>query len=313
VNIRRAAGLDLPDGWALLQRATATAHQLQPGSIMIAEDLQGDAQITGPVTSGGTGFDSQWDPSFFYPVKTALISGSDAARDMTQIAGAIAHGFNGTASERVIYTEDHDMVAPQNGPDKGRLPALISASSPGDYYARKRSTLGATLVLTAPGIPMLFMGQEFLEDTPFPFSPAPAIDWTKPTTYSGILALYQRLIALRKDADGTTAGLSGNHLSVFHVNNNAKVIAFHRWNKGGPGDDVLVVANFSNKSFASYIIGFPHPGTWHVRFNGDSTRYSPDFKGTPSNDAYAVTGGRDGEAYNGSVALGPYSAIVLSQ
>ncbi len=37
-------------------------------------------------------------------------------------------------------------------------------ASPGkadSWYAKKRSTLGAALVLTAPGIPMLFMGQEF--------------------------------------------------------------------------------------------------------------------------------------------------------
>jgi 1,4-alpha-glucan branching enzyme len=31
------------------------------------------------------------------------------------------------------------------------------------WYARKRSTLAAAMVFTAPGIPMLFQGQEFLE------------------------------------------------------------------------------------------------------------------------------------------------------
>ena len=313
VNIRRAAGVDLPDGWALLQRANATAHAQRPGTVLIAEDLQGDARITATVASGGLGFDSQWDPSFIYPMKAALLPASDASRDMTQVAAAISHGFGGAQSQRVIFTEDHDMVAPQNGPDKGRLPALISPATPGDYFARKRSTLGAALALTSPGIPMLFMGQEFLESTPFPFHPGPAMDWSKVATYSGIVSMYQRMIALRRNLDGTTAGLLGNHLSVFHVNNAAKVIAFHRWDKGGPGDDVVVATNFSNKAFASYIIGLPRSGTWHVRFNADDVAYSPDFKGTPSADVTANAGGRDGQPANGSVALGPYATVILSQ
>jgi hypothetical protein len=34
-------------------------------------------------------------------------------------------------------------------------------------------------------------------------------------------------------------------VNVLHVNPDAKVIAFHRWADGGPGDDVVLVANFS--------------------------------------------------------------------
>jgi 1,4-alpha-glucan branching enzyme len=313
VNIRRAAGAALPDGWALLQRLTDTAHSRFPAAISIAEDLQDDAQITDSTADGGTGFDSQWDPAFFYPLRAAMIATSDASREMTQVAAAVSHGFNGTASHRVVYTEDHDMVAPKNGPDKGRMPALISPASPGDYYAQKRSTLGATLALTSPGIPMLFMGQEFLEDTPFPFSAGPAIDWSNETTYAGILRMYHRLIALRRNMEGDTAGLTGDHTDVFHVNDNAKVIAYRRWNQGGPGDDVIVVANFSSKPFPVYDIGFPASGTWHVRYNGDSTSYMADFRNTPSNDVTTVPTARDGFLQSGAVGVGPYSAVILSQ
>jgi 1,4-alpha-glucan branching enzyme len=313
VNIRTAAGQNLPDGWALLQQMNETVHAQTPGKIQIAEDLQNSGEITTPTSGGGAGFDSQWDPAFYYPVRAALIATSDAARSMAQVASAISHTFNGSASQRVVYTEDHDMVAfPQNGPDKGRMPVLISRETPGDYWARKRSTLGAAVALTVPGVPMLFMGQEFLDPTPFPFSPGKAINWSNATTYSGILQMYQRMIALRLDADGTTRGLSGNGVNVFHVNDNAKVVAFHRWDQGGPGDDVVVLANFSNTTFASYRIGLPRSGTWHVRFNSDSSAYSSDFHDTPTRDLQ-TQGPYNGLPFSGSMALGPYTVVIVSQ
>jgi hypothetical protein len=34
---------------------------------------------------------------------------------------------------------------------------------------------------------------------------------------------------------------------VYHLQDESKVIAFHRWDKGGAADDVVVVANFSHE------------------------------------------------------------------
>jgi len=55
------------------------------------------------------------------------------------------------------------------------------------------------------------------------------------------------------------------------------VIAFHRWENGGPGDDVVIVANFGNRGYGSYTLGFPRAGNWRVRFNSSWQGYSPDF------------------------------------
>jgi 1,4-alpha-glucan branching enzyme len=317
VNIRMAKNssgqmVNIDNGWPLLQRATDTCHG-QPGKIQIAEDLQGDSAITSPTSGGGAGFDSQWAPEFFYPMKSALTAVDDSQRDMNAVAGAIDHSYGGGATTRVIFTENHDQVAPQNGGER-----LSQAICPGltdgcKYYAEKRTTLGAAVLMTSPGIPMLFQGQEFVEDTPFPFDQAQGIDWTKESTFSGIVQLYADLIHMRLNAGKTTGGLSGDGLNAFHVNNGAKVVAYHRWSQGGPGDDVVVVANFSNVAFPSYIIGFPRVGAWHVRFNSDWSGYSPDFGDAPSNDVTAAAPGQDGLGYQGSVGIGPYTAIVLSQ
>ena len=92
-----------------------------------------------------------------------------------------------------------------------------------------------------------------------------------------------------------------------------KVIAYHRWDQGGAGDDVVVVANFSGRAFSAYDIGFPRGGTWRVRFNGDSTAYDDGFLDTPSDDTDAQGGGRDGLGFHGTIGVGPYSVVILSQ
>jgi 1,4-alpha-glucan branching enzyme len=100
---------------------------------------------------------------------------------------------------------------------------------------------------------------------------------------------------------------------VFHVNDQAKVVAFHRFDQGGPGDDVVVVMNFADAGFASYRIGLPRPGTWRVRLNSDWAGYDPAFGGWASYDTDADGAPQDGLGYSGSVGIGPYTAVILSQ
>ena len=76
---------------------------------------------------------------------------------------------------------------------------------------------------------------------------------------------------------------------------------------------MIVVANFSNTSFDSYLVGLPTSGTWKVRFHGDAKVYSPDFGGGSGSDVVAESIGRDGMAHRGAVVLRPYSVVVLSQ
>jgi 1,4-alpha-glucan branching enzyme len=139
-----------------------------------------------------------------------------------------------------------------------RVPEEIWPGNAGSYFSKKRSTLGAAFVFTAPGIPMTFQGQEFLESGYF--SDSNPLDWTKELTFSGILTMYRDLIKLRRNWSNHTAGLKGQSLNVFYVNDAAKVIAFHRWDRGGPGDDVIVVMNMASQSYDSYAIGFPRDG-----------------------------------------------------
>jgi len=301
------AGRDLPDGWSLLQWIHDEIRKSQPWKITVAEDLQNNEWITKDTGVGGAGFGSQWDAAFVHPIRTAIITADDAARDMWAVKDALYHGYNGDAVRRVIYTESHDEVA--NG--HSRVPEEIWPGNAGSWFSRKRSTLGAALVFTAPGIPMIFQGQEFLEDGYF--RDTVPLDWAKLQTYAGIQALYRDLIRLRRNWFDQTRGLRGQNLSVHHVNNTDKLIAFHRWENGGPGDDVVVVANFADRSYASYTLGFPRAGQWRVRFNSDWQGYSADFCNQLGYDTEASPGAVDAMSFQANVGLGPYSALILSQ
>lgn len=311
IRKRYPGGPDIPEGWSLMQWINNEIDTANSSKISIAEDMQNEEWITKSTGAGGAGFDSQWDAQFHHKLVPALTASKDEDRNMWDVKDAITQLYNGQDTQWVIYTENHDEAGSASG--NSRLPEQIYPGNPDSWYSKKRSTLGAGLVFTSPGIPMIFMGQEFLEDGSW--DDHNPLDWSKDTTFAGIKELYKDLIILRRNLAGNTRGLMGNNVNVFHVNNTDKVIAFHRWYDGGVGDDVVIVANFSYQGFTAYNIGMPRGGRWRVRFNSDSSEYISDtsFGNWDSPDTYASPGAKDGLDYNADVSVGPYSLIILSQ
>jgi 1,4-alpha-glucan branching enzyme len=277
--------------------------------ISIAEDMRDYERITKATGEDGAGFDSQWDAGFHHKVVPALATSFDSERNMWDIKDAITHLYNGWDTQRVVYTESHDEVGLLSG--SSRVPEQIWPGNADSWYSKKRSTLGAGLVFTSPGIPMMFMGQEFLEDGSW--HDDDPLDWSKDETYAGIKLLYKHLIMLRRNLTNQTRGLTARNVNVFHVNDIDKVIAFHRWYNGGPGDDVVVVANFSYLEKPEYNIGMPRGGRWRVRFNSDWDGYDPTYENWPTDDTYAELGSKDYLDYNANISIAPYTMVIFSQ
>jgi 1,4-alpha-glucan branching enzyme len=304
----------LPDGWSLIQWINREVHQRYPGRITIAEDLRSDDRMTLAEDKSGAGFDAQWGARFVHPVRAAVITPDDSQRSLDSVRQAIEGRYNGQPFQRVIYTESHDEVA--NG--KARMASEIDPHNPESWFARKRTTLAAAVVLTSPGIPMLFQGQEFLEDGWFQDSVP--LDWHKSEEFSGLIRMYRDLILLRLNRSDSTRGLTGSGLNTFHQNQSQNMMAYHRWHQGGLGDDVVVVMNLSHESHENYRLGFPATGTWRLRFNSDWSGYSRGFGNQRSSDDVAARSEpagdraqRDGFCAEGTIEIGPYSVLIFSQ
>jgi 1,4-alpha-glucan branching enzyme len=306
-SIAGNGGDDIPEGWSLLQWLNEEIRTIDKRRISIAEDLRTIDALTNPVSIGGAGFNAQWDANFVHPVRAAVVTPEDGARSMDAIRDAIAFNYGGDAFRRVVYSESHDEVA--NG--KARVPHEIDPENNKSWFAKKRSTLAAGLVFTVPGIPMLFQGQEFLEGEWF--RDDVPLDWNLRHDFSGIVRLYADLANLRLNKGGTTRGLTGQNVHVHHVNEADNMIAFHRWNEGGPGDDVVIIMNFSTEPRHAYRIGFPSEGSWELRFNSDSHYYSPDFSNGPSSSALAHANPHDNMAASGEISIAPYSLLIFSK
>ncbi len=283
---------DIPEGWELMRAIAELVRTEFPGRVVIAEDLHAEPAVTS-VEKGGAAMHAQWDSEFVHPVREALIAPSDEERSVAAVARAVTHTYH-HPFDRVIYIESHDEVA--NG--KARITTEVQADNPGGWDAQKRATLGAVLVLTAPGIPMLFQGQEFLEDEWF--RDTVPLDWERAWAFRDITQMFRDLIGLRRNLDGTTPGLCGPGTTIVPVDDDAGLLAYLR----STDDDrhVLVALNLTADPVRGEV-GLPG-GHWRLVFNSDARRYSQVFGDHPTPDLHV----QDGRAL---LDLGPWSAAIF--
>lgn len=290
---------DIPEAWSLLQEVVKLAHKIDPNALMIAEDNGGNDFITKPIADGGTGFDAQWGLGLPYVLRAMLSIGD--SNDADGLTHELAHAFNGDGFQKVIFSDSHDTAA--NG--SVRINEAATPGNAGSVFARQMSLVANAVMLTAPGIPMLLQGEEFMQEGNF--NDWQMLEWDKTKQFAGIVLAHQHLISLRLNMYGNTTGLTGPNISVFHQDNANRVLAYHRWLDGGIHDDVIVIANFNDQRFKSYELTLPIPGTWQIRFNSSWKGYSPDFNETKVS---AITTDKNGLV---SIELSDYNIVILSQ
>src|SRR5262249_24554964 len=152
----------------------------------------------------GAGFDATWNDGIRDSVRAALASasaGATAPVSMQAIADALTDAALGSRWRAVQALENHDIVYQGRAP---RIARLADGSNARSWYARSRSRLALGLLLTGPGIPLMFMGQEILEDKPWSDTPSPdtAIWWAGldggDKAMSDFLRFTRELVGLRR-------------------------------------------------------------------------------------------------------------------
>ena len=112
--------------------------------------------------------------------------------------------------------------------------------------------------------------QEILEDKQWHDEPgSPYQIWWEGLDRDRVMADFLRftgeLFGLRR----RLPALRATGINVFHVHNDNRVLAFHRWVEG-QGSDVVIVASLNESTFRGYELGFPHHGSWREVFNSDA-------------------------------------------
>jgi 1,4-alpha-glucan branching enzyme len=278
-EISALLSLNQDSGWSFCCNLTNSVRYTQPRLLQNAEYWPFEFQnyprpgslIVTPTGSGGTGFDVLQQDGLRSAIRGAIgqaSQGQSAFVDFDSIAlNLYPQGFP-HAWQAVTCVENHDIVQVGREP---RIPTLADGSNHRSWYARSRARFATGILLTAPGIPQLFMGQEFLEDKQWSWDPASAnlIWWNglNPGSDAAMvnhLRFTQDLIRLRWNQPA----LRSDNVNAFHAHDQNRVIAFHRWIEG-TGQDVIVVATLAETTWYNYAIGFPSSGSWTEVFNSD--------------------------------------------
>ncbi|MGV2827865.1 alpha-amylase family glycosyl hydrolase [Myxosarcina sp. GI1(2024)] len=211
----------------------------------VAEHIPENPDITnvdGPM-------DGCWHYSFYYTLKEHLCGDKFELEELKDALDCKRQGYLG-ATNVVNYLSSHDHE---------RLMVELGNRQILDDAAFKRVKLGYVLLMTAVGIPMLWMGEEFGATNPLS-QESSKIDWKllNGDRNKNLREYCRGLIHLRKE----NHALYTENIEFFHKNPEAKVFAYTRWNS--EGSRVVVVVNFSDRFLAGYkVSNFPKNGTWH--------------------------------------------------
>jgi 1,4-alpha-glucan branching enzyme len=258
-------------GWRFCQDLTATLRATEPAAVHVAEYWGPEPAVVLPAAEDGAGFDAAWHDGLRREVRGVLEQAAGGRDAQVRWQGVVdqlrAPGFR-DAWRAVQYLESHDEVYRDRNP---RIADLAGGGDARSWYARSRSRAALGLLLTAPGIPMLFMGQELLEDKRWADDPVhhtgTLIHWDGLASDRAVIDFHRftrELIGLRR----RHPALRGEGVAVLAADDFHRVLAFQRWVPGS-GRDAVVVVSLNEGNHHGYPVPFPRGGEWLEVFNSD--------------------------------------------
>jgi 1,4-alpha-glucan branching enzyme len=278
-------------GGKFLREWTRTLQLINQNIFLIAEDYSGWSAVTQSNDNGGLGFQAVWCSEYYHhlvgdaqndPSRARLLKFAGYGDNRELHMGWFAGAFANTSVGRVIYHESHDEAGNSYYYDGEQrvssartiVVAVNGATLSGDTrrWAEARTRVVAGVTLTAPGVPMFFMGEEVGAWEPYRYDDFLSHRQDFPALRTGVGArlfhFYQDLIRVR----GTRASMRSRNIDILYTHDADRVLAFRRWHEN---DECLVVVSLNNTSFNGYRIQNTHigDGTWREVLNSDAADY----------------------------------------
>lgn len=159
----------------------ARARQLGRDVFLIPESNRNDARVVTDTEKGGWGFDSVWNDDFHHSLHVLLTGEKNGYYEdyssVEDLAGCYREGFlyagryskfrekhYGTSSKHipakrfVVFSQNHDQVGNR-----------LLGDRPSSSLSFEKLKLAAGAVMLSPFIPLLFMGEEYADTTPFQY------------------------------------------------------------------------------------------------------------------------------------------------
>jgi 1,4-alpha-glucan branching enzyme len=224
------------------------ARQTSRNAYLIGEDLPEE-----PDVMIDAGMDGAWHVTVSYALKALLCGKPKGDYDPADFDRCVstfdpmASGYDRKPSMMVNYLESHDE-------ERIVLEALESGFDA--TTAKRLSALGASVIFTLPGVPMLYQGQGWGESRQKNIDHN-ILTWEELETPEGrdLKHHYRRLVNLRRN----TPALRTGNFKIEQTDPAARVVVYHRWNDAG--GDILVAVNFSNDK-RRVKLHIPSPGIW---------------------------------------------------
>jgi 1,4-alpha-glucan branching enzyme len=218
--------------WGVSWFAYAAAHA-SPGSYQIAEHIPSE-----PALVNTTPVDMEWDAHFRWRIRDTLLR--RRIEDPEELAAVLdptpipyRSGF-----QRMVYIESHD---------ESRFLAELLDSGMAEAEALERVKTSLAVLLTVPGVPMLYSGQEFGEIAPRIVGPNP-LHWERLKTpaYAALHAFTRQLVDLRS----RHPALREDGLALLANDERSGVLAYQRL---AEEQAVVVVVNVSGDARETVI------------------------------------------------------------
>ncbi len=259
----RFGGAENLEAVDFVRRCNELVHAAHPGAVMIAEESTSWPMVSGPIESGGLGFDYKWNMGWMHDMLD-YFSYDPIFRKYNHehLTFGIMYAWN----ERFVLPFSHDEVVYGKG--------SILRKMPGDRWQQFANVRALYALMYAyPGKKLLFMGDEFAQWNEWTYFRS--LDWNvlAEPDHAGVKRLVRDLNLVYRDtpalheADHTPEGFRW----IAHDDRAQSVVSFLRYDAhGAPG--TVCVLNATPVIRRGYRIGVPAP-RWREVINTDLDVY----------------------------------------